>query len=171
MQRLTSRTLCLIALLLCFILFGVAYWVEKQFGLAPCPLCMLQRIMIGGIAVVALIGAIHNAKRVGSIIYGIIGLIFSATGLGLAARQIWLQHQPTDTHAACLPGLSFIFQTMSFGKALKTILHGSTECGRVRWTFLHLSMPEWSAIAFTVLAIFMIILIFKKPQKPSAMSL
>jgi disulfide bond formation protein DsbB len=157
----SSRKIFFSAFVLCLILFAAAYWVQERFGLMPCPLCMLQRIIAGTIAIITLIAFIHNPKKIGRIIYALFGLICSLLGLGLAMRQIWLQHQPPDENAACLPGLKFIFQSMPFGKAIKAILHGSEECKKVRWHFLSLTLPEWSALAFIILAIIMLILIFK----------
>ena len=159
MRNITSRKILLTAFLLCILLFIVAYWVQEKYGLAPCPLCMLQRIIVGLIALLAFIGAIHNPGRIGAKIYGILGTIFAVVGLGLAGRQIWLQHQPPSSTATCLPGLKYLFQSMPSGQALKAILHGSTECSRVRWEFIF-TLPEWSAIAFIILCVLMLLLFF-----------
>ncbi len=157
----SSRKIFFSAFVLCLILFAIAYWVEERFGLMPCALCILQRAAAITVAIITLAAFIHNPKYIGRIIYAFCGLICSLIGLGLSMRQIWLQHQPPNENAACLPGLKFLFQSMPFGKAMKAILHGSEECSAVHWRFLSLTLSEWSALAFIVLAIIMIILIFK----------
>lgn len=150
----SSRISIASALLLCLIIFASAVYIQNHYGLAPCPLCMLQRFSMIGIGLSLFIWLIHHPSGWGRFIYGGLCLILSCIGLGLASRQVWLQHQPiTNTHASCLPGLSYLFQHMSFGHALKLALHGSQECGSVHWSLFGLSIANWSLLVFALLIV------------------
>lgn len=150
--------------LLCLIIFSASVFIQNHFGLAPCPLCMLQRFVMIGIGMVLLLWLIHCPKNWQRFVYGGLSLLLSAAGIGLATRQVWIQHQPADIHASCLPGLSYLFQHMSFGKALKLALHGSQECGSVHWSLLGLSLAGWSLLVFIVL-FFLSIWAMRQPRQ------
>jgi disulfide bond formation protein DsbB len=43
-------------------------------------------------------------------------------------------------------------------KSLGRILRGSGECGKVDWTFLSFSIPEWTLAAFLAFAVWAVYL-------------
>jgi len=141
--------------LLCFGLY-----LEHIKGLEPCPLCIFQRIAFITIAFIAFVAAIHNPKRFFVRAYNILLIIVSTGGAGIAGRQIWLQHLPTDQVPECGAGLEYMLEAFPLAEALQMILSGSGECAEVQWQFIGLSIAEWSFICFTVLMISHIIAIF-----------
>ena len=44
----------------CVVLIAVAYFMEYQMGLEPCPMCIIQRIAIAITGLAALIGYFHD---------------------------------------------------------------------------------------------------------------
>jgi disulfide bond formation protein DsbB len=42
------------------------------------------------------------------------------------------------------------------GEMVRKVLAGSGECAQVNWTFLHLSIAEWSLICFVLFVIYII---------------
>ena len=67
--------------------------VEFALGLAPCPLCMMQRIWFALAGIVTMIGLTHN-PRWG--IYPLLSALCAMIGGGFAIRQLWLQSLPPD---------------------------------------------------------------------------
>ena len=45
---------------ICIALLAYGYWLQFVRHLEPCPLCIFQRIAFMGLAVIALIAAMHN---------------------------------------------------------------------------------------------------------------
>ncbi|MDG6349099.1 disulfide bond formation protein B, partial [Luteimonas sp. 8-5] len=84
--------------------------------------------------------------------WGALGLLAAAAGIGVAGRHVWLQHLPADQVPMCGPGLDFLTEAMPLTSVIRTVLTGSGECANVDWTFLGLSMPEWSLLWFVLLA-------------------
>lgn len=135
----------------------LAYSVFAQYGqlFEPCPLCIFQRVAMAATAVIALLGALHSpGSAFGRRFYGVLAFLAAGTGAGIAARHVWLQHLPPDQVPACGPGLSFMIESMpSYLSVVKKVLQGSGECAEVNWTLWGFSMPEWTLLCFTLLAI------------------
>ncbi|RDL43367.1 disulfide bond formation protein B [Marinomonas piezotolerans] len=135
-----------------FGLLGVAFYMEYQMGLEPCPLCMFQRIMFFMIGVLSLISALGaNVSWQRKMSWPIV--VFSIFGAALAIRHLYLQNLPTDELPACLPGLSYMFEVFPWQEILQAMVMGTGECGDVVWTFLGLSIPGWTLVAFVAMAL------------------
>ncbi len=149
---LSARQTYIAIVLSCVGLLGYALYTEIYQGLIPCALCMTQRFFYVLTALFALFAAIQNPGMVGRRVY--VGLMFSASALGaaVAGRQVWLQHLPEDQVPACGPSLEYLLDTLPFSEAFTTLMLGDGNCAEVVWTFLGLSMPNWSLICFVVLA-------------------
>ena len=150
---LSSRLFFSSIFIICSSLLGFGLYLEHVVGLEPCPLCVFQRVAFIVIALLALIGAIHNPQKLFERIYTGLMLIASLCGAGIAGRQIWLQHLPEDKVPECGPGLEYMLDAFPFTDALRMILSGSGECAEVQWTFLSFSIAEWSIVCFTCLTI------------------
>jgi protein dithiol:quinone oxidoreductase len=146
----------------CAGMLGFGFFLQYVKGLEPCPLCILQRLMLACTGILFLIAAIHHPlRRWAAHVYGALIAASALTGLGIAIRHVWIQHTPESLRPACGPGLDFLLNTFGPLESLKRILHGSGECGMVDWTFLTLSIPEWTLIAFTVFAVYAVYLSFQ----------
>jgi len=142
-----TRYLFLVYFLIACSLLGVAYYFQYVQHLQPCPLCIMQRVAFYGIAVVSLIAFLHRQHQ--TKVYRILLLIFAIFGLAIAARQSWIQHfPPADLSTGCGPNLAFMLQNFPLSQVLKTLFYGNGDCALVTWTFLKLSMAEWSALCF-----------------------
>lgn len=113
--------------------------------LDPCPLCMTQRLFYILVGLFALIALIHSR---GHHIYAGLGLLSALGGALVAGRQVWLQHLPPDQVPACGPSLEYMLDTFPLGQTLKTLFTGDGNCAEVDWTFLGMSMAEWSLLCF-----------------------
>jgi len=145
------RTANLLGFLACLALMAYALYSEHILGLEPCPLCIFQRVAVIAVGVLFLVAAIHNPAKKGSFLYGILILVAALTGIGIAARHLWIQAQPPGTVAACGAGLDYMMEILPLREVIATVLTGSGECGTVNWRFLGLAMPGWVLIALVVL--------------------
>jgi len=129
----------------CAGLLGFGYFLQFGKGLDPCPLCLVQRGFFYAVMTVFIVAAIHGR---GALAYGGLAALFAAGGLATAARQVWLQHLPPERVPACGPDLFFMLDNFPLSHVLRTLLQGTGECAKVDWTFLGLSIAEWSALWF-----------------------
>jgi protein dithiol:quinone oxidoreductase len=140
-----------IGFLICAALMAYALYAQHVLGLAPCPLCIFQRVAVISVGVLFLIAALHNPGTTGGRIYGGLMLLAVACGIGIAGRHVWIQAQPPGTVPACGADLNFLMDIMPITQVVQKVLTGSGECGTVDWAFLGLSMPWWVLISLVAL--------------------
>jgi len=131
----------------CLGLILTALLMQYQFDLAPCPLCITQRIFVIAVGLTSLFAALHNPALVGQRVYGLLGMLFGAIGTGFAARHMWLQSLPEDLAPACGPPLGFMFENFPLTQAFELLLQGDGNCAKTVFSFLGLSIPGWTAVA------------------------
>jgi disulfide bond formation protein DsbB len=132
--------------------FAVLF-LQQALGLAPCPLCVTQRVFVILTGLFALLGAVHNPARTGRRIYAGLCALSAVGGGAVAARHVWLQHLPEDQVPACGPGLDYILDTLPLRDAFSVIMMGDGNCAEELWSFLGLSIPEQTLILFAGLAV------------------
>jgi disulfide bond formation protein DsbB len=139
--------------LFCAALIGFALHLQYQLGEDPCPLCIFQRVAIIASGLIFLLAALHGPGDRGARIYA--GLLLLSNGIGgaIAARHVWIQHLPKDQVPECGPGLSYMLDTFPVLAVVRKVLSGSGECAVVGWTFLGLSIPEWTLLCFLAMAL------------------
>lgn len=137
----------------CCGLILTALGFQEIMGLAPCPLCITQRIFVVAVGLVALIAAIHDNQGIGRRVYAGHCIAFAIAGACFSARHLYLQGLPADQLPSCGPGLSYMFETFPFMEALEILLMGDGNCGEVMWSLLGISMPGWVLVAFIGLAL------------------
>ena len=153
MRLASPRSLFALASLGSALLIAIALYMEHVMGLAPCPLCIVQRICVIGFGLICLAAAIHGPSTTGRRVYSGFALLFVAAGAATAIRQIWLQSVPADQLPSCLPSLEYMMEALPFQEIARLVLHGTAECAEVSWTMLGLSIPEWSLLGFIGMAI------------------
>lgn len=130
------------------VLLCIALFMEHAMGLAPCPLCMMQRLWIAVVGLVAYAGLMHN-PRWG--IYPLFGVLASIVGAGFSIRQLWLQSLPADQVPACGPDLQYMLEAFPLADVLVAMTQGTGDCAAVSWSLLGVSIPGWTLVGFAIL--------------------
>jgi len=149
-------------------LLAIAYfYFQNTLLLTPCPLCVFQRVALVLVALFCLSAIIHRPTVMGHRLYSLLIFISLLLGVGIAGRQVWLQHLPADQVPAC--GIDPIYQWLQtqgevgFFQMVLTTLQGSGDCAEVNWTFLGLSIGGWMLAIFSIMAVIAIALMSKPP--------
>ena len=132
-----------------FLLCG-ALIMEHAFDMAPCPLCLMQRIWFTLAGLVALASLIHS-PRWG--IYPLLTILACLVGAGFAIRQLWLQSLPADQVPSCGPDMAYMLENFPLADVLAAMTSGTGDCAEVSWRFLGLTLPGWALAGFTAIAI------------------
>ncbi len=157
-----ERLLLAAPALVCAGLLGFGYTLQYFDHQDPCPLCLVQRGFYFLILFIFAAAALHGPMRRGSTVYCAAALIAALGGLGVAARQVWLQYLPADQVPDCGPDLYFMLQNLPLARTLEKLFTGSGQCAEVNWKFLGLSIAEWSLAWFAALALYALWLAFRR---------
>jgi disulfide bond formation protein DsbB len=149
-----NRLLYALPALVCAALLAFGYYLQYFQRQDPCPLCLVQRGFFYGVLAVSALAALHFPGRGGRRAYCAAAFFFAAGGFGVAARQVWLQHLPSDQVPACGPDLFYMMENFPLARTLEKLFMGSGQCAEVNWRFLGLSIAEWSLAWFAALALY-----------------
>ncbi len=139
-----------LALGLCGALLVGALIMEYAFAMAPCPLCLMQRIWFFFAGLIAFAGLLHN-PRWG--IYPLLTILASLVGMGFSIRQLWLQSLPPDQVPACGPSMAYMFENFPLLEVLTLMTQGTGDCAQVSWQFLGLTIPGWALLGFVAVVV------------------
>ena len=129
-------------------LLSFGYYLEHALGLSPCPLCVLQRYCYYGILTSALIGLSTFNFRSLLFLSNLFLMGFSALGITLAGRQVWLQRFSSKESMECIPSFDFLVNNLPLDQIIYKIYSGGTDCANVDWVFLGGSIADWSTLCF-----------------------
>ena len=147
------------ALVISIAVLGFAYYLQHVVLLDPCPWCVAQRILFMLLAVLSLLALLHGR---GTKLYAALAALIALAGGGAAVYQLWLQQDPVRSMACSGTWLEKTLDTLSFGKLWPNMLQYDGPCTISPWSFLGMSIPEWSLVWFAVLAAAFTSLLFRR---------
>ena len=141
-----------------FGLVALALWIQTRYQLNPCPLCISQRMVFMGLGLLFLITAFVKANTLLSKMFTLLLVLTALGGAGVAIRHWWLQAHRDSIIADCGVGFDYMFENFPLQKALTLVFRGTGDCAAIDWTFLGLSLPQMSLLAYLGLAIYAVYL-------------
>nr|WP_216609568.1 disulfide bond formation protein DsbB [Vibrio coralliilyticus] len=135
-------------LLLAFVIFFevAALYFQHVMMLAPCVMCIYERVAMLGIGTAAIIGLIAPdntaARWLGLAAWG----ASSYKGLMLALEHVDYQFNPSP-FATCDLFVTFP-DWAPLNKWAPWMFEAFGDCSKVVWQFLSLSMPQWLVVIF-----------------------
>ena len=159
----TPRRLLALICAGCIAMLAFGLYLQHVVGLEPCPMCIVQRYALVLVAVVAGITALSSRKNF--LVSGS-GLLVLLCGFGafVAARQSWLQWYPPEV-ASCGRDFYGMIETFPLKRVIPMIFKGSGDCTKIDWTFLGLSIANWSFISFVVIALVAMGLVLRQARR------
>jgi disulfide bond formation protein DsbB len=146
----------------CVAMLAFGLYLQHVVGLEPCPMCIVQRYALILVAIAAAVTAALRSR--GAHIAGSALLVlFSGLGAFVAARQSWLQWNPPEI-ASCGRDLYGMIETFPLKRAIPMIFRGSGDCTKIDWTFLGLSIANWSFLCFACFALVGLVLLVRRAQ-------
>lgn len=135
---------------LALLAFGL--YLQHVVGLEPCPMCIVQRYTLLIVALIAGVAALF-VRRPWMLGVAMLKLIaFAAFGAFVAARQSWLQWYPPEV-ATCGRDFYGMIEAFPLQRVVPMIFRGSGDCTAIDWTFLGLSIANWSFLNFCLIAV------------------
>jgi disulfide bond formation protein DsbB len=145
-----NRWMALIAMS-CIGMLAFGLYLQHVVGLNPCPMCIVQRYALIGVALIAMVGSrLH--KPAAMAVDGVLLVINAGFGAFVAARQSWLQWYPPEI-VTCGRDFYGMVENFPINRAIPMIFKGSGDCTKIDWTFLGGSIANWSFVAFMLFAL------------------
>jgi disulfide bond formation protein DsbB len=148
---LTVQRVFALVVLACVGMLAFGLYLQHVVGLNPCPMCIVQRYALVGVAVIALVGSRLN-RPVWQAVFAVLMALKAGFGAFTAARQSWIQWYPAEI-VSCGRDFYGMVENFPLQRAIPMIFKGSGDCTKVDWTFLGGSIANWSFVAFIVLAL------------------
>jgi disulfide bond formation protein DsbB len=147
--------LFVLAVLLVIVAMGSALYLQYVVGLAPCPLCVIQRMGYIAAAIFALLAAL--ALRGGWLrpTLGGLAIISAIAGGGVAAWHAWLLTHPPES-LGCGRPFEWFSDDFPLVTWLPKLFRGDGDCLAVDWTFLGLGVPHLSLLTFLALTVLLV---------------
>ena len=153
------RTFGLLALA-CVAMLAFGLYLQHVVGLEPCPMCIVQRYALVLVALVAGLAASFRGRGVHVAGAALMTLVAGFGGF-TAARQSWLQWYPPEV-ASCGRDIYGMIETFPLKRAIPMIFRGSGDCTKIDWTFLGLSIANWSFLCFVGIAVIGLVLMVRQ---------
>jgi len=126
----------------------VAFGMELQqlFRLAPCPLCIFQRVLYIVIGLVALAGVLLPGGR---LLWSALIAALAAGGVAVAGYQTWMQAFPHLAPECGYNEPNLIERLVDWlGMQWPSLFLATGFCTSREWEFIGLSMANWSLLVF-----------------------
>lgn len=145
----TTKSSLLLVALICIAMLGAALYLQIVQEMLPCPLCIIQRYLFAGIAIICIIFALlpAGAAKTGA---GL-GLLTALGGIATAGWHLWVQAHP-GTSCGIDP-LETSLNTIPTANMFPLLFKADGLCSTPYEPILGLSIPQWSLIWFVIVAI------------------
>ena len=140
----------------CFGLVAIGLELQALFRLAPCPLCIFQRLLYLVIGVVGLLGF---ALPAGRMLWTGLGGALALGGFSVAAYQTWMQAFPELATECGYADPNAIERLVDWlGMQYPGLFLATGFCTSRDWVFLDLSMANWSMLIFAGIVGYLVVL-------------
>jgi len=152
------RILALISVA-CLGMLAFGMYLQHVVGLEPCPMCIVQRYALIGVAVFTGLASAGRGRGWWTG-WSVAALLTAGFGAFVAARQTWLQWYPPEV-ATCGRDFYGMIESYPISRAIPMIFRGSGDCSAVDWTFLGGSIANWSFVCFVAFGLVLLALLVR----------
>ena len=154
----TSRTILLLTAVVSFALVGAALYLQHAKDMLPCPLCIIQRYLFLGVGLLSLIGAFAGKVRV---LAGL-ALLSALGGLGVAGKHLYVIAHPG--FSCGIDPMTTVLNKIPTATLLPSVFQADGLCEATQDTVLGLSVPQWSALWFVLLALVLVSVLLRRAR-------
>jgi disulfide bond formation protein DsbB len=146
------RIIFLTVFLICAGSLVYALYLQLVKNLLPCPLCVAQRLSYWVIGLTAIVAVAHNPRALGRRLYSGVMIVAALVGGVVATRHSWLVRYPESFECGISPE-ERLLNSLPIARWWPTMFEANGDCSESSWEFMSLTIPDWSAIMFILMAI------------------
>ena len=142
-----------------------ALYFQYMMGLAPCIMCIYQRVAIWAIFFAGIIGTFGCKFVLTRLLAYILWATGSIWGLLIAIEHVEMQSATFSLFFSCEFTPNFP-SWAPLHEWLPALFEATGDCGKISWEFLGYSMPQWMIVVYASYAIvFAVVLIARLIDK------
>jgi len=129
-----------------------ALYFQYVMGLAPCIMCIYQRVAIWSIFFAGVVGSVGYNFVLTRLVAYILWATGSIWGLIIALEHVEMQSGTFSLFFSC----EFIPNFPSWAPLhqwIPALFEATGDCGKISWKFIGYSMPQWMVIVYATYAI------------------
>lgn len=138
-----------------------ALFFQYAMDLAPCIMCVYQRVAIFAIILAGFIGFVGCKYIITRVIAYILWAIGAIWGLIIAFEHVEIQSNSGSLFFSCdlVPNFP---SWAPLHEWLPLLFEATGDCGEVSWQFLGYSMPQWMIVVYAAYVIAFILILLSK---------
>jgi disulfide bond formation protein DsbB len=143
----SSRNLLLLIGAVSFALVGAALYLQHAKDMLPCPLCVIQRYLFLAVGICSLLGAFAGKIKAGAAL----ALLGALGGLGVVGKHLYVLAHPG--FSCGIDPMETALNKIPTATMLPWLFRAEGLCENALDTLFGLSIPQWSAVWFTILTL------------------
>ena len=128
-------------------MLAAALVLEHGFDMAPCALCLMQRLWFAVAGLIALGGALHGSRHAA---YPLVTALAGAVGGTFSVRQLWVESLPPGQAPTCGAGIDYLIEMGMVGEAFEAMALGTQDCAATP-PLLGMSIAAWALAGFAAI--------------------
>ncbi|MFK3557426.1 disulfide bond formation protein DsbB [Pasteurella multocida] len=145
------------------LLEAIAFYFQHGMGLAPCVMCIYERVAILGIAFSGLLGLLYPSSMLLRLMALLIGLSSAIKGLMISITHLDLQLYPAPWKQ-CSAVAEFP-ETLPLDQWFPAFFLPSGSCSEVTWQFLGFSMVQWVVVIFALYTLLLALIFISQVKR------
>ncbi|MFZ7229972.1 disulfide bond formation protein DsbB [Avibacterium avium] len=139
---------------------STALYFQHGMGLAPCVMCIYERVALFGITFSALIGLLYPRALILRLLALLVGLGSAVKGLLLAIKHVDYQLNPAPWNQCSY--MAEFPQTLPLDRWLPYVFNPTGSCSEISWSFLGFSMAQWIVVIFAFYSLLLSVLLISQ---------
>jgi disulfide bond formation protein DsbB len=140
---------------------ATALFFQYAMDLAPCIMCVYQRLAIVAIIIAGVIGSVGNQYIIARLSAFALWGIGAIWGLLIAIEHIEMQSNSGSLFFSCdiipnFPSWAPLHEWIPF------LFEATGDCGEISWQFLGFSMPQWMLVVYALYSITFVIVFLNR---------
>jgi disulfide bond formation protein DsbB len=104
------------------------------------------------IGLTAIVAVAHNPRALGRRLYSGVMIVAALVGGVVATRHSWLVRYPESFECGISPE-ERLLNSLPIARWWPTMFEANGDCSESSWELMSLTIPDWSAILFILMAI------------------
>ncbi|MDD1781341.1 disulfide bond formation protein DsbB [Enterovibrio sp. ZSDZ35] len=140
-----------------------ALFFQHVMDLAPCVMCIYERVAMLGVVGAGLLGMIAPANGLMRWLSLSAWGISAGWGLKLAIEHVGYQFPDPNQLFGATCDIFVSFPSWApLNEWVPSVFEASGDCSKVVWQFLTLSMPQWLVVIFSGMLVFLAIVVLSQ---------